>query len=206
MGFPGNLTAEATYELGDNYLAFHYRATTDAPTIVSLTNHGYWNLSGEQTIANHTLAVASDRVLTIGSDIVPTGGFTDVANTPLDLRSPVRLGEALDALPSGFDHCYVIRGTDLDPHDTSREQRIAAVLAGGSRWMTVSTDCPGLQVYTGNALRAPFVPHASVSLETQRFPDAPNHPNFGPFALLPGQEYRSTTVLAFGVGTPPEIA
>lgn len=207
MGFPGEMVAEATYEVGDAHLAFHYRATSDRDTVVSLTNHGYWNLAGEGTVADHTLAVAASRVLAIGPELIPTGGVDDVAGSPLDLRSPTTLGPAIAALSSGgFDHCYVLDGADL-AHDAPRQPvRRAAVLAGGGRWMTVSTDCPGLQVYTGNALKPPFVPHGSVSLETQRMPDAPNHPHLGPCALRAGEAYESTTVLEFGVGAPPGLS
>lgn len=199
MGFPGNLTARAEYEVRDSTVTLRYRAECDQPTPVSLTNHGYWNLSGAPTVADHTLQVMAARALEVDEHTLPTGTMIDVATTPLDLLSPTNLGEALTTLPSGFDHCYVADSWASD------ELRPIAVLAGGTRWMSVATDCPGVQVYTGNALHPPFAVHQSVSLETQRLPDAPNHDGFGPWLLLPGEEYRSTTVLTFGVGEAPWV-
>ena len=203
MGFPGAMTARVTYEVGDDSIAIHYEAVTTRPTVVSLTNHGYWNLSGETTVANHRVEVAASRVVAIGDDLIPTGYFLDVAGTPLDLQSPQNIGSVLTALPKGLDHCYVVANDLAAPDDKLRP---VAVLSGGERWMSVVSDCPGVQVYSGNALKPPFGVHESLSLETQRLPDAPNQSGFGPFALEPDQEYRSTTVLRFGVGEPPRCA
>ena len=205
MGFPGNLTATVTYEVTDHAIAIHYRAVTDKPTVVSLTNHGYWNLSGAETVDDHLLAVAAERLVAIGDDLIPTGGFLEVDGTALDLRTPRRIGDVLRAVPSGLDHCYVLVD-DLGAAHTDASPHPVAVLSGGDRWMSVVSDCPGVQVYSGNALRAPFAVHGSVSLETQRLPDAPNHPGFGACVLRPDDEYRSTTVLTFGVGEPPECS
>jgi len=202
MGFPGGLDAEVVHEVGDDWLALHYRAITNAPTVLSLASHGYWNLSGEPTVAGHRLAVASSRTLAIGADLVPVGALDEVAGTPLDLRAPKPLGPAIDAT-GGLDHCYVLDGGHLDREGDQGPVRPAALLTGGTRWMSVHTDCPGLQVYTGNSLKSPFSVHGSVSLEAQRLPDAPNHEGFGPCVLRPGDEYRSTTVLSFGVGEGP---
>ena len=202
MGFPGAMLAETTYEVSDTSVTMHYRATSDRTTAVSLTNHGYWNLSGEPTVANHVLMVAAGRVLARAADGLPTGVLDDVSNTPLDLRSPTRVGTAIESVPGGLDHCYVVDGLDLAGLEPSA-LRPAALLVGGTRWMSVATDCPGVQVYSANTLGAPFRAHASLSLETQRLPDAPHHDGFGPWKLAAGDEYRSTTRLTFGVGEPP---
>ena len=201
MGFPGAMVAETTYEVSDTSVTLHYRARCDRATAVSLTNHGYWNLSGEPTVADHVLTVAAGRVLARAADGLPTGDLDDVSGTPLDLRSPTRVGTAVEAVPGGLDHCYVVDGANLRGPDPSA-LRPAALLVGGTRWMSVATDCPGIQVYSANTLGAPFGPHASLSLEAQRLPDAPHHDGFGPWMLPAGDEYRSTTRLTFGVGEP----
>ena len=201
MGFPGNLIAESTYIVDDESVTFEYSAVTDAPTVVSFANHGYWNLSGAPTIADHELTVSARRVLASGDDQLPTGELNDVTGTPFDLRAPRRIGDVLADVPGGLDHCWVFDDADLDVSERAPRLRTVAHLSAGGRSMTVATDCPGMQVYTGNALKPPFAVHQSVSLETQRLPDAPNHPHFGPCALRPGNEYRSTTKLTFGTRT-----
>ncbi len=201
MGFPGNLIAESTYVVEDNSVTCEYSAVTDTATVVSFTNHGYWNLSGDSTIADHELSVSAGHVLASGDDQLPTGALNDVTGTPFDLRAPRRIGDVLTDVPSGLDHCWVFDDADLDSTQIAPRMRTVAHLSAGGRSMSVATDCPGMQVYTGNALKPPFSVHQSVSLETQRLPDAPNHPHFGPSALRPGDEYRSTTKLTFGTRT-----
>lgn len=202
QGFPGTVTATATYELSGDLLRITYTAVSDAPTVVSMTNHGYWNLDGAATagtVEGHHLALAASRVLPVGGDGIPTGDLEDVTGTPYDLRARTALGPAMAATPSGgFDHCFAVDGP-------AGELRPAAVLdsPGSGRWMSVATDQPGVQLYTGNGLRPPFPVHGSVSLETQRFPDAPNRPGLGPVRLDPGGEYVAVTELRFGTGTPP---
>lgn len=206
MGFPGTLVAQSTYIVSDNQITFLYEATSDADTVVSFTNHGYWNLTGEPTIADHTLALAAGRVLDIGDDLVPTGAINSVAGTPLDLQSPTRLGTVIENTPNGLDHCFIVDGADLESQTGEGDGlNPVAVLTGGNRWMSVASDCPAVQIYTGNSLKPPFHPHQSVSIETQRLPDAPNHAGFGPFLLRAGHTYRSTTALTFGTGQAPEL-
>jgi len=204
QGFPGELTAQALYELSGDELTVTYTATCDEPTVVNLTNHGYWNLDGAAvgdadatTVDAQRLEVAADRYLPVDADGIPTGGPLDVAGTPFDLRHPQELGPAMAAAGGGFDHCFEIR-------DEPGTVRHAATLVapGSGRWMSVSTDQVGVQVYTGNGLRPPFVVHGSVSLETQAFPDTPNRPELGSVRLDPGHEYVSVTVLRFGIGVP----
>lgn len=188
MGFPGRVEATVTYDIQPGRIAITSSATSDAPTVVSLANHGYWNLAGSDSIATHTLQVHGSQRLVPDATQIPCA-IASVSGTAYDLLRPVPLGPAIDET-GGIDDCYVIDGTDM---------RAAAVLhdpASGRR-MRVSTDAPGLQVYTGNSLRTPFVLHQSVSLEAQRMPDAPNQPELGPCLLLPGEHYQTVTVLEF---------
>jgi aldose 1-epimerase len=123
-----------------------------------------------------------------------------VAGTPFDLRDRIALGPAMAARPPGFDHCFAVRGAPA----TLRPAAVLDAPATG-RWMTVRTDQPGIQLYTGNGLREPFRVHGSVSLETQMFPDTPNRPDLGCAVLRPGEHYGAVTELAFGTGAPPPL-
>jgi aldose 1-epimerase len=192
MGFPGEVRASTTYTLGPDSVCFEHEAVTDAPTVVSMTNHGYWNLSGEPTVLEHLVEVAADRILPGAAGGIPTGAPVAVAGA-FDLRRARRIGDVLESLPDGLDHCYAL-GTEgvLRPVAT-----LTAPATGLT--MSVTSDAPGLQVYTGNSLRSPFRARGSVSLETQRMPDAPNQPALGPCILRPGETYRSQTVLRFGL-------
>jgi len=201
QGFPGTVTATATYELDGNRLRVTYRATTDATTVVNLTNHGYWNLDGAGSIDDHLLALAAHRVLPVDATGIPTGGLQPVDGTIYDLRRPTRLGAAMGQSPSGgFDHCFAVDGPD-------GVLRPAAVLHAprSGRWMSVRTDRPGVQLYTGNGLAAPFRRHGAISLETQRFPDSPNRTELGSAVLRPAEVDESVTELVFGTGPPPDL-
>ena len=187
-GFPGAMTAHTTYRISLGRIEIEMSATTDAPTVVSLANHGYWNLDGSTFIADHVLEVPAHRRLSMDATGIPTG-IVDVAGTPYDLLAPHRLGPVIEAT-GGLDDCYLIDGVGI---------RVAARLHGpaSGRTMTVSSDAPGLQVYTGNSLHPPFEVHQSVSLEAQRLPDAPNQPALGECVLRPGEHYTTTTRLDF---------
>ncbi len=200
QGFPGTVTAMAVYALEGDRLRITYRATTDAPTVVNLTNHGYWNLHGSGTIDEHRLTLAAGRVLPVDETGIPTGGLEPVAGTCFDFRRPTPLGAAMAGAPSGgFDHCFAVDGPE-------NGLRPAALLEAPStgRWLAVRTDQPGVQLYTGNGLGPPFPVHGSVSLETQRFPDTPNRPELGSAVLRPGEVDESVTELRFGTGSPPD--
>lgn len=199
-GFPGTVTATATYELVGDTLRITHRATTGAPTVINMTNHGYWNLDGAATVAGHHLALAASRVLPVDAAGIPTGPPEPVDGTPFDLRARTALGPVIEAVPPGLDHCFAIDGAP----GTLRPAAVLDAPATG-RWMTVRTDQPGVQVYTGNGLGPPFARHGSVSLETQRFPDAPNRPELGPCRLDPGADYVGVTELRFGTGEPPAV-
>ncbi|WP_298750234.1 aldose epimerase family protein [uncultured Serinicoccus sp.] len=205
QGFPGEVEVEVRYAVTPGRLTVEHRATTSAPTPVSLTNHSYWNLDGEGAgeILDHTLQVDADTYLPVRPDQIPTGEVRDVAGSPFDLRRPVVLGEALAAddaqlrIGQGFDHHLVVPGEGLRRH---------AVLVGGSgRRMEVWSDRPGLQVYAGahfdGTVTGPrgvaYGPRAGIALETQAFPDAVNQPRFPSVVLHPGQTYASTTEWRF---------
>ena len=188
MGFPGAVDARVAYHVTPGRIAIEMSATSDAPTVVSLANHGYWNLDASASIGDHLLEVAADQRLAMDDTNIPCG-ILDVAGTPYDLRVATELGPVI-AATSGLDDCYLPRGMGM--------RQMAALHGGPSgRVMTVSSDAPGLQVYTGNGLHPPFAVHQSVSLEAQRLPDAPNQPDPGPCILRPGEVYATSTVLEF---------
>jgi aldose 1-epimerase len=191
MGFPGTVQARTAYVVTEGRILTHYEATTDAPTVVSMANHAYWNLAGSRSIADHELQVPAGHKLVYDEFQIPTG-VMDVDGTTYDMRASRTLGPILDAT-GGLDDCYLLEGTG--------EVRLGAVLShpASGRVLRVLTDAPGMQVYSGNNLKPPFDVHQSMSLETQRMPDAPNQPALGPCVLRPGEHYATTTVLEFDV-------
>lgn len=201
QGFPGRLEAEVCYRVAPGTVCLDYTATTDRATVVNLTNHAYVNLDGEGSgsIDEHALRVDADTVAPVGPDLLPTG-LAPVGGTPLDWRAPRRIGTLLDDDDEqlqhgrGLDHHFVVRGSGM---------RTAAVLTGRSgRTLTVETDQPGVQVYTGGHFDGTVVglsgrrygARAGIALETQGFPDAPNRPDLPSPVLRPGELFRTTTV------------
>ena len=198
-GYPGNLDATAEYIWNDaNQLTLTFRASTDLPTIVNLTNHAYWNLSGATSgnVLGHLLHLNCNRFLVVDDTLIPTGELADVAGTALDFRQPRVIGERIAQLPStkGYDHCFVVDGQ-------AGQLRLAgrALDPKSGRSMEVLTTQPGVQLYTGNHLDGEFVQHAGFCLETQHFPDAPNHAAFPSTRLNPGEQFEQTTVHRFVV-------
>ena len=186
-GFPGRLEVSVTYTLdGDGALRIAYRATTDAPTVVNLTNHTYWNLAGADSgsALGHELRLAAGHVTPGDEESIPTGEFLPVAGTRFDFREPKPVGP-------GYDVNYAL--------DEAGGQPAAELYDPGSgRLLTVRTTEPGLQLYTADHFDGdPFVPCAGIALETQHFPDAPNRPGFPSTVLRPGEEFASTTVYGF---------
>lgn len=217
-GYPGAVTARVTYTLTpDGELWIEMTATTDAPTIVNLAHHSYWNLAGQAagTIHGHELSVVADAYLPTDADGIPTGVLAPVADTPFDLRPerprPALLGDAIAALPpstdgrqpGGLDNNFVVRG--WRPDGGLRSVAVLRDPASG-RSLELLTDQPGVQVYTGNSLDgsltgkggAVYGKQAAVCLETQRYPDSIHRPDWPTVRLDPGQTYRHTMVHRFG--------
>jgi aldose 1-epimerase len=191
-GFPGRLEVFATYTLEEDGSALRiaYEAVTDAPTVVNLTNHSYWNLGGATSgsAGGHELRIAASRFTPVDADLIPTGELAEVAGTRFDFRAARKVG-------SGYDHNFVL------DKGVSGSAEVAAELweARSGRVLSVATTEPGIQLYTADHLEGPFGPGDGIALETQHFPDAPNRPRFPSTELRPGAVYRSETVYGFGV-------
>lgn len=210
-GYPGTLTSKVTYTLtDDNTIQIDYEARTDAPTVINLTNHAYFNLkdAGASTILGHEIEINADQYIPTDDTNIPLGPLADVAGTPFDLRAPVAIGAGINKEDEqikfgfGYDHTFVI----------NRESG-GLVLAAEvyepttGRMMEVLTTEPGVQFYTGNHLDGSLTGKDGVTfqrrtgfcLETQHYPDSPNQPDYPSTVLRPGQTYRSTTAYRFSV-------
>jgi aldose 1-epimerase len=211
-GYPGTLKLTATYSLNEqNELTLEYKATTDKPTIVNVTNHSFWNLAGEDAgrpVYDSLLTIPAETTTPVDSSLIPTGAFRPVAGTPLDFRQPTAIGTRIRdgrddqiVYGQGYDENYVIA------RDIAATPRLLARLEEPStgRVLEILSNQPGVQLYTGNFLDGTAIGkshHAyrqgdGIALEPQVFPDTPNRPEFGSARLDPGQTYRNIILYRF---------
>lgn len=211
-GFPGNLDIEMTYTLTpDNEFRIDYKATTDKPTVVNMSHHPFFNLKGEGngTVLDNVLTINASYTTPVDSVLIPTGEIAPVEGTPFDFREPHTIGERIGAdngqlrNGGGYDHNWIIdRRTEK-----GIEQAATVWEPASGRTVEVSTDQPGLQVYSGNFFDGtatgkygkPQRYRESLALETQKFPDSPNHDNFPSTVLRPGETYTQVCIYKFGV-------
>lgn len=190
-GYPGRVQVDVRYGLSTNHNELHlwYSARTDRATVVNITNHSYFNLSGgKRPVTDHQLAIHAADYTPLNERYLPTGAVQAVAGSPYDLRTPVRVGDVTGLIPTA-NYCLDYL-TGLTPAATLTDPE-------SRRRLTVQTTAPGLQLYCGNFLGPPFHPFAGLCLEPQYYPDAPNHPHFPSPLLLPTQTYRQTIVYTF---------
>lgn len=206
-GYPGQLTTVVTYTLNrQGELRIDYAATTDQPTILNLTNHTYFNLAGGGAVLDHLVTIDADRYTPVNATLIPTGELATVAGTPFDFRTPTAIGARINSeheqlrYGGGYDHNWVLNGAGLHPAITVTE-------ATSGRRLAVATTQPGVQFYTGNMMPdtlagkdgVQYTKRTGFCLETQHFPDSPNHPHFPTTILRPGEQYQESTVFQFGL-------
>ena len=208
--YPGTLNITVTYTLTENNaLEIHYTATTDQDTIINLTNHSYFNLTNttDATILDHWMQVESDFITPVDAGLIPTGELMPVAGTAFDFTSAKKVGRDIDAkeeqmqLGGGYDHNFVLRGEGF--------RRVISLYSEATgRQMDVFTDQCGVQIYSANMLNnpneplrgnRPQQPRIAIALETQHYPDSPNHPNFPSCVLRVGETYDTTTTYQFSI-------
>lgn len=211
-GYPGNLSTMVTYTLdNDNNLGIIYEANTDKKTIVNLTQHAYFNLSGDfsRTILDHEVSIDADAYLPVDEALIPLGNLENVSGTPFDFKEPKAIGQDIDKQNheqikrgKGYDHCWAL-------NNQNNGVRLAATAyhRESGRLMEVFTDEPGMQLYTGNFLNGSvprpeggtYAHRTGLCFETQHYPDSPNQPNFPSVVLNPGETYSSNTIFKFSV-------
>jgi aldose 1-epimerase len=208
-GYPGTLNARVTYTLTDrNELVVDYLATTDAPTPVNLTQHSYFNLAGGGSILGHELMIDASAFTPVDSTLIPTGELRPVEGTPFDFRTPTAIGARIEqeheqlANGLGYDHNFVL---DRSGEGLAHAARVVEPTTG--RTLDIHTTEPGIQFYSGNFLDGTITGKDGVvyehrsgfCLETQHYPDSPNQEAFPSTILRPGEEYRTRTIMTFGV-------
>src|SRR5271170_5614994 len=207
-GYPGNLSVRVTFTLTDaDELQIAYRAITDKKTVLNLTNHSYFNLAGSGTILDENLTIAADKFSPVDSGMIPTGEARSVVGTPFDFLKPMVIGARIEAndeqlkLGNGYDHNWILNSKG------SAKPTFAASVADprSGRKLEVWTTEPGMQIYTSNFLDGTvkgkggtaYVRRSAICLETQHFPDSPNHPAFPTTELQPGAKFWSETIYKF---------
>lgn len=202
-GFPGNLKVRVTFILDkEDCVHIVYEATSDAPTPLNLTHHGYYNLGGgASTIHDHDLMINSKSYLVTGPDLIPTGEYGKLDGGPLDFSTSKAIGKDLDRVEGGYDHCYVLGSGTEEPGFAGK-----VVHQGSGRTMEVFTTEPGMQFYSSNFLEGvsgkggqQYGKHQALCLETQHFPDSPNQADFPDVILRPGETYIQKTIYKFGI-------
>jgi aldose 1-epimerase len=207
-GYPGTLSAKVVYTLdNDNALTINYTATTDKETVVNLTNHSYFNLTGlKRNILDHEVSIESDSIVPVDGTLIPTGQLRAVEGTPFDFRIPTKIGAGIDKTEDeqiknggGYDHCWVLKRSEpgLILFATVREPESGRILEA-------FTTEPAVQFYTGNFLdgkltgkNATYAKRFGFCLETEHYPDSPNQPQFPTTVLKPGETYQTTTKYRF---------
>ena len=214
QGFPGTVTTEVNYSVTNDSLRLDYAATCDAPTVINLTNHIYFNLAGSGSVLQQELQLNADGVTPTDARQIPTGQVAPVAGTPFDFRKTALVGTRVDsvdpqmALARGLDHNFVLNKTApgaLAPGALEWAVRMRDPASGTS--LEVLTTEPGIQVYSTNNVKpgqfnaagAEIQKRDGLALETQHFPDSPNWPGFPSTLLRPGEKFRSTTIFRFAV-------
>jgi len=220
-GYPGNLNVTVTFHAVDGQgagspgaLRIDYAATTDKDTVVNLTNHSYFNLKGAGSgdILDHLVTISARRFTPVDKTLIPTGELRNVAGTPFDFLQSTKIGARIGAndeqlkIAGGYDHNWVLENAGPTMHAAAR-----VLEPTSGREMTVTTTEPGLQFYTGNFLDGSvkgkggnvYARRGAFCMETQHFPDSPNHPKFPSTELKPGQRYQSTTIYSFAIPRGP---
>jgi aldose 1-epimerase len=209
--YPGKLTITVTYSLTDeNGLKIDYKATADKATILNPTNHCYFNLTGDpnNTILEHLLMISADKFTPVDKTLIPTGELEDVAKTPMDFRNPIEIGKRINddfeqlKFAGGYDHNWV-----LNNYSGSVREIATLYDSTSGRFMTVLTDQPGVQFYSGNFLNGKdrgkngiyYKFRTGLCLECQHFPDSPNEKDFPTVVLRPGKTYNQTTIYEFSL-------
>ena len=209
-GFPGMVETNVRYSLSGSQLEIDYVATTNAPTVLNLTNHAYFNLAGEShgSILNHELKLYASQFTPTDDTAIPTGELRELAGTPMDFRKSTAIGARIGAndeqlrFGSGYDHNFILDG---DAAALKPAAELYDPVSG--RLLEISTTEPAIQFYSGNFLDgsirgksgARYGKYAGLCLETQHYPDSPNRPEFPSTVVRPGETFRSTTILRFGI-------